>query len=157
VKPRVTAAAGLAVAVAALWFVNLVLGPTGSEAGVAHSCYPVDRQFIVSAQLDMTSLGEAADDYLRGQSKPAEVIHETRAVMRSLANTRPADPSLTRTKMLLRAMFLEYEKAIQANAHHRSAGTHIYRAYGLANLAHDLLASEQKPLAAQGCDVTPLL
>jgi hypothetical protein len=105
----------------------------------------------------MVSLGEAADDYLRGQSKSSEVLSQTRAVMRSLANTRPADPSLSRTKLVLRAMFLEYEKAIQATAHHRSPGQHIYRAYGLANFAHDLLAGEQKPLAAQGCDVTPLL
>jgi hypothetical protein len=157
VKPRLIAAAGLALAVAALAFVNLILGPTDGQASVAHSCYPVDRQFIVSAQLDMASLGEAADDYLRGQAKSAEVIRETNAVMRSLANTRPADPSLTRTKMVLRAMFLEYQKAIQATAHHRSPGKHIYRAYGLANFAHDLLVSEQKPLAAQGCDVTPLL
>ena len=156
-KPRIIAAAGLALAVAALAFVNLVLGPSDGRASVAHTCYPVDRQFIVSAQLDMASLGEAADDYLRGQAKSAEVIGETKAVMRSLANTRPADPSLTRTKLVLRAMFLEYEQAIQANAHHRSAGQHIYRAYGLANFAHDLLAREQRPLAAQGCDVTPLL
>lgn len=156
-KPRLIAAAGLALAVAALAFVNLVLGPTESQAGVVHSCYPVDRQFIVSAQLDMVSLGEAADDYLRGQSRSSEVIRQTRAVMRSLANTRPADPSLSRTKLVLRVMFLEYEKAIQATAHHRSPGKHIYRAYGLANFAHDLLTSEQKPLAAQGCDVTPLL
>jgi hypothetical protein len=136
---------------------NLVLGPTGSEASVAHTCYPVDRQFIVSAQLNMASLGEAAEDYLHGQAKPAEVIRETRSVMRSLADTRPADPSLTRTKLLLRAMFLEYEKAIQANEHHHSPGRHIYRAYGLANIAHDLLVQDQKPLAAQGCDVSSLL
>jgi hypothetical protein len=156
VKARLTAAVGFLLAVAALAFLNLV-GPTGSQAGVAHTCYPVDRQFIVSAQLNMAALGEAADDYLRGQAKSAEVIRETKAVMRSLANTRPADPSLTRTKLLLRAMFLEYEKAIQANEHHRSAGKHIYRAYGLANFAHDLLAHDQKPLEERGCDVSPLL
>jgi hypothetical protein len=157
VKPRITAAAGLALAVAALAFMNLVLGPTGSQASVAHTCYPVDRQFILSAQLNMAALGEAAEDYLHGQAKAAEVIRETREVMSSLANTRPADPSLTRTKLLLRAMFLEYEKAIQANEHHHSPGRHIYRAYGLANIAHDLLVQDQQPLAARGCDVTPLL
>jgi hypothetical protein len=157
VKPRVTAAAGLLLAVAALAFVNLVLGPTGSQASLAHTCYPVDRQFIVAAQLNMAALGDAADEYLRGDAKSGEVIAETKDAMRSLANTRPADPSLTRTKLLLRAMFLEYQKAIQANAHHRSAGKHIYRAYGLANFTHDLLATERKPLADQGCDVSSLL
>jgi hypothetical protein len=157
VKPRLTAAAGLALAVAALGFVNLVLGPSGGEAGVVHTCYPVDRQFIVSAQLNMAALGEAADDYLRGNAKSAEVIGETNEAMRSLGNTRPADPSLTQTKIVLRAMFLEYAKAVQAEAHQHSPGKHIYRAYGLANFAHDLLDHERRPLEQQGCDVSPLL
>jgi hypothetical protein len=157
VKPRITAVAGLALAVAALAFVNLVLGPTGGQASVAHTCYPVDRQFIVSAQLNMAALEDTADQYLRGQAKSGEVIQGTKDAMRSLANTRPADPSLTRTKLLLHAMFLEYQKAVRATEHHKSAGRHIYRAYGLANFAHDLLVHEQKPLAAQGCDVTSLL
>ncbi len=143
--------------VAALGFVNLVLGPTGSQAGVVHTCYPVDRQFIVSAQLNMVALGETADDYLRGNAKSGEVIGETNAAMRSLGNTRPADPSLTQTKAVLRAMFLEYAKAIQAKSHHNSPGKHIYRAYGLANFAHDLLSHERGALEQQGCDVSPLL
>jgi hypothetical protein len=54
-------------------------------------------------------------------------------------------------------MFLEYAKAIQAEAHRRSPGKHIYRAYGLANFAHDLLDHERRPLEQQGCDVSPLL
>jgi hypothetical protein len=54
-------------------------------------------------------------------------------------------------------MFLEYRKAIQANTHRQSPGKHIYRAYGLANFAHDLLVHEQKPLLKRGCDVSPLL
>jgi hypothetical protein len=156
VKPRITAAAGLAFAVAALTCMSLVLGPSG-QAGIVHSCYPVDKQFIVAAQLNMAALGEASDDYLRGNSKPAEVIDETNAALKSLGNTRPTDPSLTRTKLVLKVMFVEYQKAIVANSHHHPPGVHIFRAYGLANFAHDLLAREQGALKKRGCDVSPLL
>ena len=156
VKPRITAAAGLALAVAALTCLSLFLGPAG-QAGVAHTCYPVDKQFIVSAQLNMAALGETSDDYRRGSAKPADVIDETKAALRALGNTRPADPSLTQTKLVLRAMFIEYQKAIVADARHHSPGKHIYRAYGLANFAHDLLAQERQPLKKRGCDVSPLL
>ena|SRR5215216_5046539 len=135
---------------------SLFLGPTG-QAGVVHTCYPVDKQFIASAQLNMAVLGEASADYLRGGAKPAEVIAQTKSALRALSNTRPADPSLTRTKLILRAMFVEYEKAIVADSHHHSPGKHIYRAYGLANFAHDLLADERKPLEKRGCDVSALL
>ena len=155
-KPRITAAAGLVLAVAALACMSLVMGPNG-EASVTHTCYPVDRQFIVAAQVNMAALGEASEEFLRGQAKPAEVVDQAKTALQNLANTRPADPSLTRTKLVLRAMFLEYQKAIQADAHHRSPGKHIFRAYGLANFAHDLLAHERAPMAKRGCDVTPLL
>ena len=155
-KFRITAAAGLVLAVAAVSFFSLILGPT-SQASVAHSCYPVDKQFIVSAQLNMAMLGQTSEDYMRGSAKPDDVIEQANSALRALKDTRPADPSLTRTKLVLRAMFLEYRKAIQANARHHSPGEHIYRAYGLANFAHDLLVHEQKPLMKRGCDVSPLL
>ena len=135
---------------------SLFLG-SNSQAGIAHTCYPVDKQFIVAAQLNMAALGEASDDYLRGAAKPAEVIAETNTALQALGNTRPTDPSLTRTKLVLKVMFLEYQKAIVANAHHHPPGKHIYRAYGLANFAHDLLVHERKPLKDRGCDVSPLL
>jgi hypothetical protein len=157
VKARITAAAGLLLAVAAVSFFSLVLGPTGQASNVAHTCYPVDKQFIVSAQLNMAMLGQTSEDYMRGSAAPEDVITQADSALRALKNTRPADPSLTRTKMVLRAMFLEYRKAIQANAHKHSPGKHIYRAYGLANFARDLLVHEQQPLMKRGCDVSPLL
>ena len=144
-------------AVAALSFFSLVLGPTGQASSVVHTCYPVDKQFITSAQLNMAMLGQTSEDYLRGSAKPQEVIDQADSALRALRNTRPADPSLTRAKLVLRAMFLEYRKAIQANVHHHSPGKHIFRAYGLANFAHDLLVHEQAPLMKRGCDVSPLL
>ena len=132
------------------------MGPKG-QASVAHTCYPVDRQFIVAAQVNMVALGAASEEFLRGEAKPGEVVDETKTALQNLENTRPADPSLTRAKLVLRAMFLEYQKAIQADAHHGSPGKHIFRAYGLANFAHDLLWHEQKPLAKRGCDISSLL
>jgi hypothetical protein len=156
VKPRLTAAAGLALAVAALTGISLFFGPTG-QAGIAHTCYPVDRQFIVAAQLNMASLSAISEDYLHGNAKPADVIEQTNDALKGLRHTRPADPSLTRTKLVLKVMFVEYQKAIVAEAHHHGPGTHIYRAYGLANLAHDLLAQAEKPLKQRGCDVGRLL
>jgi hypothetical protein len=156
VKPRITAAAGLALAVAALSCMSLVMGPNG-QASVTHTCYPVDRQFIVAAQVNMSELGAASDEFLRGDAKAGEVVQVTKSALENLANTRPADPSLTRMKLVLRAMFVEYQKAIEADAHHRSPGKHIYRAYGLANFAHDLLVREQAPLEKRGCDISSLL
>jgi hypothetical protein len=156
VKPRITAAAGLVLAVAALAFFSLILGPTG-QASVAHTCYPVDKQFIVSAQLNMAMLGETSEDYLHGSAKSEDVIAQANSALRALKNTRPADPSLTRAKLVLRAMFLEYRKAIQANAHHHPPGAHIFRAYGLANFAHDILSDAQPALVKRGCDISPLL
>jgi len=133
------------------------MGPEGEASVAHHTCYPVDRQFIVAAQVNMSELGAASDEFLRGEAKAGEVVDVTKTALQNLANTRPADPSLTRTKLVLRAMFLEYQKAIQADAHHRSPGKHIYRAYGLANFAHDLLSHEQAPLAKRGCDISSLL
>jgi len=57
----------------------------------------------------------------------------------------------------MRAMFLEYGRAIRADQHHKDPGKYIYRAYGLANFAHDVLSKAKPGLAKHGCDVTPLL
>jgi hypothetical protein len=54
-------------------------------------------------------------------------------------------------------MFTEYGRAIQARSRHRDAGPHMYRAYGLANFAHEVLVQAQPALKAQGCDIAPLL
>jgi len=75
----------------------------------------------------------------------------------TLANTNPSDPSLSKTRTILRAMFLEYGRAIAAEKHHRDPGKYIFRSYGLANFAHDVLAKAQPALAKRGCDVSPLL
>ena len=155
-KPRITAAAGLAVAIFAMASLVLLVGGKGNAA-VVHTCSATDRQFIGAAQLNMAALGSLSEDYLRGDAKADEVIEQTQSSVIVLRNTNPSDPSLSRTRLILRAMFLEYGRAIRADKRKKDPGQYIYRAYGLANFAHDILQSAKPALAKRGCDVSPLL
>jgi len=157
VKPRFTAAAGLALAIFAMASLVLFIGGRGNAAVVHHTCSVTDRQFIGTAQLNMAALGSLSEDYLHGDAKPADVIDQTKNAVTGLANTNPSDPSLSKTRAIMRAMFIEYGRAIRADAKHRNPGKYIYRAYGLANFAHDVLAEAQPALGKRGCDVSPLL
>ena len=155
-KPRITAAAGLAVAI----FVTgslVLLGGGNSKAAVIHTCSATDRQFLGTAQLNMAALGTLSEDYLQGDAKADDVIMQTDSAIVSLRNTEPSDPSLSKTRAILRAMFLEYGRAIRADKHHHDPGKYVYRAYGLANFAHDVLSQAEPALAKRGCDVSPLL
>ena len=134
----------------------LFVGGNG-QAQVVHTCSPTDRQFIDVAQLNMASLSSAAEDYLHGAAKAASVVDVAAQSLRNVAGTHPQDPSLAKTRAILSAMFVEYGKAIRADAKHKDPGGYIYRAYGLPNFAHDVLAQAQRPLAQRGCDVSPLL
>jgi hypothetical protein len=157
VKPRFTAAAGLAVAIFAMGSFVLFVGGKSNAAVIHHTCTPTDRQFIGTAQLNMAALGSLSQDYLHGQAKAGDVIEQTQTAIGGLGNTNPSDPSLSKTRAILRAMFVEYGRAIRADAKHRNPGKYIYRAYGLANFAHDVLAQAQPALVKRGCDVSPLL
>ena len=155
-KPRITVAAGLAVAIFAV--AALVVLNTGTgNAAVSHTCSATDRQFLGAAQLNMAALGTLSQDYLQGNAKADDVILQTQSAVTSLLNTDPSDPSLSKTRTILRAMFIEYGRAIRADKHHHDPGKYIYRAYGLANFAHDVLAQAKPALAKRGCDVSPLL
>jgi hypothetical protein len=156
VKPRITAAAGLAVAIFATGSLVLLVGGNG-KAAVSHTCSATDRQFLGAAQLNMAALGTLSEDYLQGEAKANDVIMQTDSAIASLRNTNPSDPSLSKTRAILRAMFLEYGRAIRADQHHHDPGKFVYRAYGLANFAHDVLAQAQPALAKRGCDVSSLL
>src|SRR6266540_762642 len=123
----------------------LFIGGRGNAAVVHHTCSVTDRQFIGTAQLNMAALGSLSEDYLHGDAKPADVIDQAKNAVTGLANTNPSDPSLSKTR------------AIRADAKHRNPGKYIYRAYGLANFAHDVLAEAQPALGKRGCDVSPLL
>jgi hypothetical protein len=156
VKPRIPAAAGLALAIFATGSVVLLFGGKG-RAAVVHTCSPTDRQFIGTAQLNMAALGSLSEDYLHGDAKAGDVIEETTTAVTGLRDTSPSDPSLSKTRAIMQAMFIEYGRAIRADQHHKSVGKYIYRAYGLANFAHDVLAQAQPALVKRGCDVSPLL
>jgi hypothetical protein len=156
VKPRFTAAAGLAVAIFAMGSLVLFVGGQG-RAAVVHTCSATDRQFIGVAQLNMAALGSLSEDYLRGDAKADDVIQQTQSSVVVMHNTNPSDPSLSKTRAILRAMFVEYGRAIRADKQKKDPGKYIYRAYGLANFAHDILQNAKPELAKRGCDVSPLL
>ena len=155
-KPRFSAAAGLAVAIFALGSLVLFFSTKG-QAQVVHTCSATDRQFISVAQLNMAALGSLSEDYLHGDAKASDVMEQTSSSLVVLANTNPSDPSLSKTRAIMRAMFLEYGKAIKANEKKKDPGKFIYRAYGFANFAHDVLSQARPALLQRGCDVGPLL
>lgn len=134
----------------------LFVGGQG-RAAVVHTCSATDRQFIGVAQLNMAALGSLSEDYLRGDAKADDVIQQTQSSVVVMRNTNPSDPSLSKTRAILRAMFVEYGRAIRADKQKKDPGKYIYRAYGLANFAHDILQNAKPELAKRGCDVSPLL
>src|SRR5262249_28454695 len=121
VKPRLTAAAGLAFAIFATGAVVLLLGGNG-RAAVMHTCSATDRQFMSVAQLNMAALGSLSQDYMHGDAKPADVIDQTKTAELGIANTNPSDASLAKTRAIPRAMFVEYGRAIRADEHHKNPG-----------------------------------
>jgi hypothetical protein len=155
-KPRLTAAAGLGSAVVAIVVLVLVSGGNGN-AQIVHTCSATDKQFISEAQLNMAALSSESEDFLHGNAKASEVISTDKMALQSIRGTGPSDPSLSKTRAILSAMFVEYGKAIRADQHHADPGKYIYRAYGLANFAHDILTQAATPLKQHGCDITGLL
>jgi hypothetical protein len=150
VRLRGLSAAGLCATLA-------LLAAGCGEARLAHSCSATDKQFISTAQLNIASLDLWAQQYLSGEVKARVVVDQARTGAETVSGTQPRDPSLAKTRRLLDGMFTEYGRAIQARSRHRDAGPHMYRAYGLANFAHDVLVQAQPALKAQGCDIAPLL
>jgi hypothetical protein len=129
----------------------------GARPGLAHTCSATDRQFIDSARTNMTALGLWGQEYQSGDAKGAEVVAEAHSAAKIVRALGPTDPALAQTKRLLVGMLTEYARAVQVEEHHGDAGPHTYRAYGLANYAHTVLARAKSPLLARGCDVRPLL
>jgi hypothetical protein len=147
-------AAGLVVAA-----VVLVTGGRAAptRGGVAHTCSATDRQFISAAELNTSAVGLFGDSYLHGDAKASEVVGAARDASDAMDATDPRDTSLSAARRLMRAMFLEYARAVRAHAKGRDAGQHMYRAYSLANFAHGVLAEAEPALAKRGCDVKDLL
>ena len=138
--------------------VALALVTSGrAKPNLAHTCSATDRQFIETARTNMTALSLWGDQYESGDASGSEVVSQARAGAKNVRSMGPTDPTLSQTKRLLIGMLTEYAKAVQLQDRHGDAGPHMYRAYGLANYAHTVLARAQAPLLAQGCDVRPLL
>lgn len=144
---------------AALLALALVAGGcTESRAAVGHSCGALDKRFIQTASINMTALGILAEDYQSGAMTAEEVAREARNSAKRVAYVEPRDPSLRAAQKFIDAMFQEYGDAVLRQAKGKAdAGKRMYRAYGLANFARDVLVQAQPALERQGCDVQPLL
>jgi hypothetical protein len=150
---------GLIAAGLALFAAVVLLTGSGRarSATVDHTCSATDRQFISKTELNMTALGAWGEDYRHGDVTEDEVVAEaTKAAIR-VERLNPSDPSLKKTKVLLAGMFTEYGRAMRAKAKAKDAAPHMYRAYGLANFAFDVLSDAEPELASRGCDVSGLL
>jgi hypothetical protein len=142
----------------ALCALALALATNGhAKPSLAHTCSAADRQFIQEARDNMTALGLWAQEYESGDARAAELVSEARREEKTVRAMGPTDPSLEQTRHLMIGMLAEYAKAIELQQHHGNAGPHMFRAYGLANYAHGVLARAQPALLARGCDLTDLL
>jgi hypothetical protein len=138
--------------------VALALVTSGrARPNMVHTCSATDRQFIEAARTNMTALGLWVDEYENGDTGGAEVASHARAGAKIVRGMGPTDFSLQQTQRLLIGMLTEYAKAVQLQDRHGNAGPHMYRAYGLANYAHSVLARAEMPMLKLGCDVRPLL
>ena len=146
-------AAGLVVAAIVL----VAGGHAAPTRGVSHTCSATDRQFISAAALNVGSVGLFGESYLHGEAKATEVVGAAHDASDAMSATDPRDKSLSSAKRLMRAMFLEYARAVKLHAGGKDAGRHMYRAYSLANFAHQVLSEAEPGLAKSGCDVRDLL
>lgn len=148
-------AAGL-LAAGALAFATSGHGAEASAA-VDHTCSATDKQFIREAKTNMLMVGKSGRDYLTGNGPAKYVLEDTARAEVLVRRTRPTDPSLEKTRIVMATMFKAYGTAVKARAKRRDAGRHMYRAYGLANLARDILVDAEPGLRRVGCDITGLL
>ena len=147
----------IGVIAATLVLVALSTGCGGEKSVNGHSCGPTDQKFIQTASTDMTGLGVLNADYQSGAVKAKDVSQQAFDASVRIQHTDPKDPSLRTAQRYLDAMFQEYGTAVTIQAKGGDAGERMYRAYGLANFAHDVLAQAQPALNKRGCDVGPLL
>jgi len=147
----------LGVIAATLVLVAVSSGCSGARSAHGHTCTATDQKFIQTASVDMTGLGALTADYQSGQAEPKDVAQQAFDAAVRVQHTDPKDPSLKAAQRYLDAMFQEYGTAVTIQAKGGDAGERMYRAYGLANFAHDVLLQAQPALSQRGCDVAPLL
>jgi hypothetical protein len=154
---RVTA---VTVGLSALVFGGSVFAGNSAARGsvaVTYQCSLADKQFIGTVSSNMTQLGFWSESLLSDDARPAVVARQARAEAAQIAATDPGDHTLRATRVLLRAMFLEYGRAVALAGRSTTAGVHMRRAWRHANEVHDLLVHARQGLAAVGCDLSPLL
>ena len=144
------------IGVLAATFCLLAAGCGGSGQPLGHSCGMRDRTFIQVAAPDIVALGSLPAGY-ETTTPPEEMAEQAFAAAKRVARVEARDPSLHTAQRYYDAMFTEYGEAVTLQSEGKDAGERMYRAYGLANFAHDVLAQAQPELLARGCDVGPLL
>jgi hypothetical protein len=147
----------LGVIAATLVLVAASAGCGGSKSVHGHSCTAPDQRFIQTASNDVTGLGMLTADLQSGDVDAKDVAQQAFDAAVRVQHADPDDPSLQAAQRYLDAMFQEYGTAITIQAKGGDAGERMYRAYGLANFAHDVLAQAQPALYERGCDVSTLL
>ena len=147
----------ISVIAATLFFLAFAAGCSGSSEARGHSCGAADKSFIATASVDVTALGSLTADYQSGLAGPDEVAREAFDAAERVTHVKPRDPSLRTAQKYLDGMFREYGEAVTLQGKGEDGGERMYRAYGLANFAHDVLAQAQPELLSKGCDVGPLL
>jgi hypothetical protein len=147
----------ISVIASTLFLLACAAGCAGSSEARGHSCGAMDKSFIATASIDVTALGSLTADYQSGLAGPDEVAQEAFDAAKRVTHVKPRDPSLRTAQKYLDGMFREYGEAVTLQAKGEDGGERMYRAYGLANFAHDVLAQAQAALLSKGCDVEPLL
>jgi hypothetical protein len=149
----------LSVIAATLFLLVCAGGCSGAGASESkeHSCGATDQKFIQAASVDVTALGALTADFQSGLADADEVAEQAFAAAQRVTHVEPHDYSLRTAQRYLDGMFREYGEAVTMQANGEDAGERMYRAYGLANFAHDVLAQAQPELLQRGCDVGPLL
>jgi hypothetical protein len=126
-------------------------------ARITHTCSAADKQFIDTVSSNMTQLTYWSDSLVSDDVDPPTVVHQARAEADQIDATRPTDPTFGQARPLLKGMFVQYAKAVDAKYSGGDAGVYMGLSYTLANEVHDLLVKAQPALAAKGCDPTRLL
>jgi hypothetical protein len=147
----------LGVLAATLFLLACASGCGRSGEVLGHTCVATDKHFIATASVDVTALGMLSVDYQSGQAEPSEVAQQAFDAAKRVSHAEPRDPSLRTVQRYMDAMFNEYGTAVTMQGDGKDAGERMYRAYGLANFAHDVLIQAQPALLEKGCDVGPLL
>jgi hypothetical protein len=142
---------------AATLFIVCASGCSGTAESHEHSCGATDQKFIQTASVDVTALGSMTADFQSGLADADEVAQQAFDAAKRVTHVEPHDYSLRTAQRYLDGMFREYGEAVTMQAKGEDAGERMYRAYGLANFAHDVLVQAQPALLQRGCDVGPLL